>query len=182
MPATQSPSQYQSGQVPVNSVAGLPFVSPSSVADVSTIAGGRPPRSRKNRPCDRCRRSKSRCAIGPSGPPCKPCDDGGKQCTFDYAPPPRPARADTRENTVSSALDDRLGSPSSGRAASVLSPHVAKRRRIDGGEGRTESYRTGRMHTAVSDSRTTTVPSFDHLVSSRFDPHGKLPNPNRRKS
>ncbi|KAJ6509303.1 hypothetical protein C8R47DRAFT_965646, partial [Mycena vitilis] len=49
----------------------------------------RPFRSRKNRPCDGCRRAKSRCAIPQSGPPCVECQQMNKQCTFDELPPER---------------------------------------------------------------------------------------------
>ncbi|KAJ6519595.1 hypothetical protein C8R45DRAFT_27475 [Mycena sanguinolenta] len=49
----------------------------------------RPFRSRKNRPCDGCRRAKSRCAIPQAGPPCVECQQMNKQCTFDELPPER---------------------------------------------------------------------------------------------
>ena len=44
--------------------------------------GVRPFRSRKQRPCDSCRRKRSRCAILEQGNPCVECRQTGKACTF----------------------------------------------------------------------------------------------------
>ncbi|KAF7306719.1 Zn(2)-C6 fungal-type domain-containing protein [Mycena indigotica] len=49
----------------------------------------RPFRSRRARPCDQCRRAKSRCAIPQAGPPCLECLQMNKQCTFEELPPER---------------------------------------------------------------------------------------------
>ena len=65
-------------------------VSPQRIEAVPTQ--GRARRSRKDRPCDLCRKGKSRCSIGPSGPPCTQCLETGKRCTFDAAPPVRRSR------------------------------------------------------------------------------------------
>ncbi|THH04722.1 hypothetical protein EW145_g5306 [Phellinidium pouzarii] len=54
--------------------------------------GGRPFRSRKNRPCDSCRRTKTRCTIGAVGPPCFECVQTKKNCTFEEGPPARKHR------------------------------------------------------------------------------------------
>ncbi|WVQ81389.1 hypothetical protein IAT38_003513 [Cryptococcus sp. DSM 104549] len=74
-------------------------------APIST-SGGRPPRSRKNRPCDFCRRSKSRCSIGPRGPPCTQCTETKKACTFEAAPPPRKPRLTAGGEGGAGGLDD----------------------------------------------------------------------------
>ena len=60
--------------------------SPSATEDVPE---GRPYRSRKNRPCDRCRRLKHRCDLPASGPPCEHCATGNASCSFDLDPPIR---------------------------------------------------------------------------------------------
>ncbi|KAF5374746.1 hypothetical protein D9758_000238 [Tetrapyrgos nigripes] len=49
----------------------------------------RPFRSRKNRPCDGCRRAKTRCAITEVGTPCVECQHTRKKCTFDEQPQER---------------------------------------------------------------------------------------------
>ncbi|KAJ7655051.1 hypothetical protein DFH06DRAFT_488965 [Mycena polygramma] len=62
---------------------------PPSDSGSPQVQLSRPFRSRKNRPCDGCRRAKSRCAIPQSGPPCVECQQMNKQCTFDELPPER---------------------------------------------------------------------------------------------
>ncbi|KIY43296.1 hypothetical protein FISHEDRAFT_62807 [Fistulina hepatica ATCC 64428] len=64
-------------------------VSPSAPSVPSPPTLSRPFRSRKNRPCDACRRAKTRCAIPAIGPPCVECQQTRKQCTFDQLPPER---------------------------------------------------------------------------------------------
>ncbi|KAI4679548.1 hypothetical protein J4E81_010354 [Alternaria sp. BMP 2799] len=49
------------------------------------------PKSR--RPCDPCRRRKSRCEISDSGPPCVLCQFHDQECTFNENPLPRKRRA-----------------------------------------------------------------------------------------
>ncbi|THV04900.1 hypothetical protein K435DRAFT_835156 [Dendrothele bispora CBS 962.96] len=53
------------------------------------VALARPFRSRKNRPCDGCRRAKTRCAILEVGTPCVECQHTRKKCTFDEQPQER---------------------------------------------------------------------------------------------
>lgn len=48
----------------------------------SAATGIRPFRSRKQRPCDSCRKKKSRCAILEQGSSCVECRQTGKACTF----------------------------------------------------------------------------------------------------
>ncbi|GAA5960316.1 hypothetical protein JCM3765_007471 [Sporobolomyces pararoseus] len=54
--------------------------------------GARPLRSKKQRPCDRCRQRKSRCAIAQIGQPCSECHQTGNPCTFLLPPPARPKK------------------------------------------------------------------------------------------
>jgi len=143
------------------------------LAAASPILGERAPRSRKNRPCDRCRRAKSRCVIIASGPPCKLCNESSRQCTFDYAPPPRPIKIAPREGSASSLPDDALGSPLSAAARSYGSTQTVKRSRID----IAGKYRTGGVTEKAGpsglDVLSSAIPSFDHLADSRYDPHGE---------
>lgn len=79
-----------SAQSPTEASASSPKVSNLQVPQLnqpSTLS--RPFRSRKNRPCDACRKAKTRCAIPNPGPPCVECQQTGKQCTFDELPPVR---------------------------------------------------------------------------------------------
>ncbi|GAA5979016.1 hypothetical protein JCM5350_004207 [Sporobolomyces pararoseus] len=54
--------------------------------------GARPLRSKKQRPCDRCRQRKSRCAIAQIGQPCTECSQTDNPCTFLLPPPARPKK------------------------------------------------------------------------------------------
>ncbi|RYN45506.1 hypothetical protein AA0114_g8953 [Alternaria tenuissima] len=50
-------------------------------------------KSKSRRPCDPCRRRKSRCEISESGPPCVLCQFHDQECTFKENPQPRKRRA-----------------------------------------------------------------------------------------
>ena len=50
-------------------------------------------KSKSRRPCDPCRRRKSRCEISESGPPCVLCQFHDQECTFNENPQPRKRRA-----------------------------------------------------------------------------------------
>ena len=89
---------------------------------------GRAYRSRKARPCDRCRRSKHRCDIGVEGPPCVHCTLSQKECTFELRPPPRPSRAPTHQ-TSSPPSPPWRANGSQPPSESLAGP--AKRPRID---------------------------------------------------
>ncbi|KAJ7932633.1 hypothetical protein B0H13DRAFT_1956283 [Mycena leptocephala] len=85
----------------------------------------RPFRSRKNRPCDGCRKAKSRCAIPQSGPPCVECQQMNKQCTFDELPPERKkpkASSSPSSNVASISSHLTVASPSPGKVKRPRSP------------------------------------------------------------
>ncbi|KAJ6574875.1 hypothetical protein B0H19DRAFT_1126113 [Mycena capillaripes] len=121
---------------------------PPSDPGSSQVQLSRPFRSRKNRPCDGCRRAKSRCAIPQSGPPCVECQQMNKQCTFDELPPERkkpkpPSSPTTNVASTSSHLIDsprpgklkRPRSPDDGSAAlQALSYAAAQEKRLRTGE------------------------------------------------
>ncbi|PWN31434.1 uncharacterized protein FA14DRAFT_158677 [Meira miltonrushii] len=46
-------------------------------------------RSRKDRPCDSCRKRKSRCIIEETGQDCQSCRMNNRNCTFEMSPTPR---------------------------------------------------------------------------------------------
>ncbi|KAH5275252.1 hypothetical protein HBI37_021020 [Parastagonospora nodorum] len=67
-------------------------VSPSDVLPITAgQSGGGKTRSR--RPCDPCRRRKSRCEIADGNPPCLLCRFHRQECTFNENPLPRKRRA-----------------------------------------------------------------------------------------
>lgn len=172
-PQAVFPNLHTAGQPTVTpDEAGPSAPSARSSTAPHLVPGSRPHRSRKNRPCDYCRRSKSRCAIGPAGPPCTLCNDSGRKCTFDHAPPPRPARVVPPTDTGSSIHDDLVDSPHMFGSSSGGSP-VRKRPREDGDIG--SNSRIGAGPTHGLDLLTSAVPSFDHLANSKYDPHGDYP-------
>ncbi|KAF8910703.1 hypothetical protein CPB85DRAFT_676166 [Mucidula mucida] len=72
------------GASPTNKTSGSAKSTPNDDPPPVTLA--RPFRSRKNRPCDGCRRAKTRCAIVVVGTPCVECQHTRKKCTFDELP------------------------------------------------------------------------------------------------
>lgn len=60
----------------------------------------RPQRSRKDRPCDACRKAKHTCQILVRGEPCRRCARTGKTCAFD-APPLARHQSRPRDDTSS---------------------------------------------------------------------------------
>lgn len=78
----------------------LPFSPSEFVPAVAEQPNGTKLRSR--RPCDPCRRRKSRCEIADGSPPCLLCRFHRQDCTFNEEPQPRKRRAvaSTEENTA----------------------------------------------------------------------------------
>ncbi|KAJ7169652.1 hypothetical protein C8R46DRAFT_896215 [Mycena filopes] len=137
---------------------------PPSDPQVQQVQLSRPFRSRKNRPCDGCRRAKSRCAIPSLGPPCVECQQMNKQCTFDELPPERkkPKTPSSPTDMVASTSSHMLvespkvkikrpRSPDEGSAAlQALSYAAAQEKRL----------RIGEVHM-----------SLDLSISHSLDPH-----------
>lgn len=65
--------------------------------------GVRPFRSRKHRPCDLCRKRRSRCAIPEQGSACIECLQTGKACTFLDQPVDRKEQAKKRQRSAQNA-------------------------------------------------------------------------------
>ncbi|KAL1696073.1 hypothetical protein GGG16DRAFT_44445 [Schizophyllum commune] len=97
------------GDASTTSKANQPSGSDHGLPSPPTLS--RPFRSRKNRPCDACRRAKTRCAIPAAGPPCVECQQTRKQCTFDQLPPERKKPAKRPGSPVSGSVSP--GGPSS---------------------------------------------------------------------
>ncbi|CEH16928.1 hypothetical protein CBOM_03012 [Ceraceosorus bombacis] len=94
--------------------------------------GARPYRSRKERPCDLCRRRKGRCIIEEVGQRCQACNAAGKDCTFQMDPTPRsrPDR-DGRSQSNEGRLHIDAGSYAfdwAGRARSISGPSEVEHR------------------------------------------------------
>lgn len=165
---------------PVIAPAGTSFAippPPTSFVRESSTSAGRPPRSRRSRPCDRCRRAKARCTIDASGPPCLLCAEGGRPCTFDAAPPPRKPRAST--NAPSEDPHEEVSSPrgsASRRGRSSRSESVLDDRRSQSPDrGRDPSPNpSSAQSTRHRRLSPTELSSFDNLAKSdRYDAHGE---------
>lgn len=81
----------------------------------------RPTRSRKDRPCDRCRKQKQTCQILTRGQPCVLCAKTGKPCTF-----ASPSVNRHRPTTASRAKDElQSGSRTAGGPTDAWRTHSA---------------------------------------------------------
>ncbi|KAF8868792.1 hypothetical protein CPB85DRAFT_1262811, partial [Mucidula mucida] len=92
------------GASPTNKTSGSAKSTPNDDPPPVTLA--RPFRSRKNRPCDGCRRAKTRCAIVVVGTPCVECQHTRKKCTFDELPRQRKKPAASTDRNPSSSNDN----------------------------------------------------------------------------
>nr|XP_018263391.1 uncharacterized protein I303_04885 [Kwoniella dejecticola CBS 10117]OBR85549.1 hypothetical protein I303_04885 [Kwoniella dejecticola CBS 10117] len=168
-----------------------PLINQDAANHPTADQGGRPPRSRKNRPCDSCRRRKTRCLITSFGPPCSLCAEGKRPCTFELAPPARKPRQSVPPNSseVDGADHNEEIEGDESTSADIASPRPTdngKRRRIPdsvdrNGESRWRRRRdTTPMHSSsdVTSRRNSglthladAASAFDHLASSGFEPH-----------
>lgn len=91
----------------------------------SQTASSKTSRARKERPCDACRRKKSRCVLNEGQPlSCVACSAHGHQCTFVEDPRPRKRRLDT-DGKDSNLSKRRLAFPIRyGRSARLTSMAV----------------------------------------------------------
>ncbi|WVW83573.1 hypothetical protein I302_105594 [Kwoniella bestiolae CBS 10118] len=195
--ALQTLLNHNPSQIPIagpSYINAFPHPRPSATAPTDEI-GGRPARSRKNRPCDSCRRRKTRCLITAIGPPCSLCADAKRECTFNFAPPARKPRQSAQPPSGEEDIDGpELGdNTDDGIRAGSSTPSAAnngKRTRSPDSADRTGSnWRRRRetspldptsMQTSRRNSSLTqladTASSFDHLAVSGFEPH-VLTNP-----
>jgi hypothetical protein len=154
-----------------------PSSSTSSLRTTLPLApdGSRPARSRKNRPCDRCRRAKTRCSIGAEGPPCSQCAETRRSCTFADKPPERKPRAPRNEHEDY----DEQSSTSAAGAKNEHGRSASPRRRSEYGGGAYEDDEDEDNHVGTTGRHSTLSPS-----TSRNDGGAKLaslPNPASNK-
>lgn len=103
-------------------------LTPNDVLAVTTEqSGGTKVRSR--RPCDSCRRRKSRCELADGHPPCLLCRFHRQECTFNEEPQPRKRRATGvlddeqsvhQRDSINSASDGRLSSQDTSKIRQVV--------------------------------------------------------------
>ncbi|KAK0220012.1 hypothetical protein IW262DRAFT_1272670 [Armillaria fumosa] len=92
--------------------------------DPPPVTLARPFRSRKNRPCDGCRRAKTRCAITEVGTPCVECQHTRKKCTFDELPRER-KKPSKRSLSPQELTIDTVNPAPSKRSRTTAASHVS---------------------------------------------------------
>ena len=98
-PLSATPSSTVSGFPNSNrSVESLPSQAPSGQAKAAKTR-----RDRKDRPCDACRRRKSKCVMNEGQTVCAACGMHGQKCTFLEDPRPRKRRVDGDGSTPDTA-------------------------------------------------------------------------------
>jgi len=75
----------------------------ASMSSTTSADSGTNTRSRKDRPCDACRRRKSRCVIHEGQTSCVLCQFHSQDCTFVQSPQPRKRKLNTEGKEESSA-------------------------------------------------------------------------------
>ena len=72
---------------------------PAAPKDMSTPAKGqRIPRGKRERPCDACRKRKSKCVVTEGKKTCAACGAHGQECTYVEDPQPRKRPVDNDAN------------------------------------------------------------------------------------
>jgi hypothetical protein len=88
--ASRKPHFDSIHDTPNNSAYGRDFSSGSaSISSTASMDSGNNMRSRKDRPCDACRRRKSKCVINEGQSTCVLCQFHSQECTFVQSPQPR---------------------------------------------------------------------------------------------
>ncbi|KAM0752051.1 hypothetical protein T439DRAFT_324147 [Meredithblackwellia eburnea MCA 4105] len=137
------------GGVLVHSTTGTP---------VEGAAVARPFRSRKQRPCDACRKQKNRCAITVVGEPCVECKQTGKECTF-IAPVPQRKAKDPQPPQESFPIAHGFAASTSQQEPDRLET-LAAVARGEGSHGNPAStYSTGQVREEDKSDRDTLRPS-----------------------
>ena len=84
-PSIESPSINSNGRAQLS----------ASMSSTTSAESGANIRSRKDRPCDACRRRKSRCVINEGQTSCVLCQFHTQECTFVQSPQPRKRKLNT---------------------------------------------------------------------------------------
>lgn len=94
----ETPNSHSQSQSHTNGRAHLSASMSSTASEAGTNI-----RSRKDRPCDACRRRKSRCVINEGQTSCVLCQFHTQDCTFVQSPQPRKRKLNTEGKEESSA-------------------------------------------------------------------------------
>ena len=92
--AARRPRTDTSLELPNNNTNGRGHLS-ASMSSTTSAESGTNTRSRKDRPCDACRRRKSRCVINEGQTSCVLCQFHTQECTFVQSPQPRKRKLNT---------------------------------------------------------------------------------------
>ncbi|KAF2674539.1 hypothetical protein BT63DRAFT_449527 [Microthyrium microscopicum] len=98
---SQAPRRPTSGKDELT--LSVPKPTSSHIAGLSNI------RSRRERPCDACRRRKSRCVINPGATICVLCDFHKQSCTFLQDPQPRKRKVQAASDLKDASAKKRYG-------------------------------------------------------------------------
>lgn len=93
-------------------------VSPNASSNVTDVSVTKP-----DRPCDTCRKRKSKCVIKPGSAKCILCDFHHQPCTFDENPAPRVKRKSGPTNSEPPQNSKRRYVTSPSRASSLTCVH-----------------------------------------------------------
>ncbi|KAH8808508.1 fungal-specific transcription factor domain-containing protein [Xylogone sp. PMI_703] len=88
-PRPLKPSSSSGTTSPVPRATGLRSALSASMSSTTSEGSGTNIRSRRDRPCDACRRRKSRCVINEGQTSCVLCQFHNQDCTFVQSPQPR---------------------------------------------------------------------------------------------
>lgn len=86
--------------------------------------GGQKRRRRKERPCDPCRKRKTRCVAQGTADKCVHCQLRGSTCTYQELPPERPS---VILPSADAAVDDTSGASRASPASSGMPPAAVPR-------------------------------------------------------
>jgi len=92
--AARKPRPDTSLELPNSNTNGRGHLS-ASMSSTTSAESGSNIRSRKDRPCDACRRRKSRCVINEGQTSCVLCQFHTQECTFVQSPQPRKRKLNT---------------------------------------------------------------------------------------
>jgi Fungal Zn(2)-Cys(6) binuclear cluster domain len=116
IPIAAAQSRLERPQTSTRDTLIKPKVTPAMASPGAAAQGSVEPsntRTRRDRPCDACRRRKSRCVIHEGAEVCVLCEFHKQECTFVQSPQPRKRRlnSDGREEEASKRRYASTGHP-----------------------------------------------------------------------
>ncbi|KAH8909845.1 hypothetical protein BR93DRAFT_909322 [Coniochaeta sp. PMI_546] len=124
---------YESDAISTMSVEGT-----NPGAGTGAGSGTAPPKTRPHRPCDACRKRKSRCELPDGESVCVLCQFHKQTCTFVNDPPKKKRR--TSEGPVSEPKRAVLRANSSGGVVPLTDPHSSSSSKLPSDEVRRDQY------------------------------------------